>query len=183
MDPMSQIVAHNIRRLREERKLSMDELSRLSGVSKSMLSQIERGEGNPTLSTLWKLSNGMGVPFDALTVRPKAPFEIMKTSEIQPILEDAGKVRNYPVFPDDENRRFAVYYLELEPDSFWQSEPHLRGTTEFVSVFDGEIEINAADKLFLVSKGESVRFKGDQLHSYRNVGKEIAILYMILDGA
>lgn len=183
MDPMSQIVAHNIRRLREERKLSMDELSRLSGVSKSMLSQIERGEGNPTLSTLWKLSNGMGVPFDALTVRPKAPFEIMKTSEIQPILEDAGKVRNYPVFPDDENRRFAVYYLELEPDSFWQSEPHLRGTTEFVSVFDGEIEINAADKLFLVSKGESVRFKGDRLHSYRNVGKEIAILYMILYGA
>ena len=66
------IVAKNIRRLREESKLSMDELSKLSGVSKSMLAQIERGEGNPTISTLWKLSK---VPFDALTVRPKSPYE------------------------------------------------------------------------------------------------------------
>ena len=53
------IVAKNIRRLREESKLSMDELSKLSGVSKSMLAQIERGEENPTISTLWKLSNGI----------------------------------------------------------------------------------------------------------------------------
>ena len=69
------IVAKNIRRLREESKLSMDELSKLSGVSKSMLAQIVRREENPTRSTLWKLSNGMKVPFDALTVRPKSPYE------------------------------------------------------------------------------------------------------------
>ena len=110
LDTMNLIVAANIRRLREERNLSMEELARLSGVSKSMLAQVERGDGNPTLSTLWKLSNGMKVPFDALTVRPKAPYEIIKASEIQPLLEDSGRVRNYPIFPDDENRRFAVYY-------------------------------------------------------------------------
>ena len=69
------IVAKNIRRLREESKLSMDELSKLSGVSKSMLAQIDRVKQNPTISTLWKLSNGMKVPFDALTVRPKSPYE------------------------------------------------------------------------------------------------------------
>ena len=117
MDTMNAIVAKNIRRLREENRLSMEELAKLSGVSKSMLAQIERGDGNPTISTLWKISNGMKVPFDALTVRPKAPYEIVKTSDIQPILEDGGKVRNYPVFPDDENRRFAVYYLELSSHS------------------------------------------------------------------
>ena len=69
MDSMNMIVAKNIKRLREENKLSMDELAKLSGVSKSMLAQIERGDGNPTISTLWKISNGMKVPFDALTVR------------------------------------------------------------------------------------------------------------------
>ena len=91
---MNLIVAENIRRLRREKKLSMDELVKLSGVSKSMLAQIERGDGNPTISTLWKLSNGMKVPFDALTVRPKSPYEIVKKSEIQPLLEDSGRVRN-----------------------------------------------------------------------------------------
>ena len=49
VDPMSQIVAHNVRALREREGLSLERLSKLSGVSKSMLAQIERGEGNPTL--------------------------------------------------------------------------------------------------------------------------------------
>ena len=113
LDTMNMIVAKNIKRLREENKLSMEELAKLSGVSKSMLAQVERGKGNPTLSTLWKISNGMKVPFDALTMRPKTPYEIVKTSDIQPLLEDNGKVKNYSIFPDNENRRFAVYYLEL----------------------------------------------------------------------
>lgn len=180
MDTMNLIVAKNIKHLREINKLSMDELAKLSGVSKSMLAQIERGEGNPTLSTLWKISNGMKVPFDALTVRPKTPFEIVKISDIQPLLEDGGKVRNYSVFPDDENRRFAVYYLELEPESYWQSEPHLRGTVEYITVFSGNIEIQAEDKKFEVNKEESIRFKADTDHSYRNTGRETAILHMIL---
>lgn len=180
MNTMNQIVAYNIKALREKSKLSLDELSRLSGVSKSMLAQIERGEGNPTLSTLWKISNGMKVPFDALTVRPKTTYEIVKTSEIQPLLEDDGKVKNYSIFPDDENRRFAVYYLELKPTSYWQSEPHLRGTTEFITVFSGTLEIVAADKRFIVTKGESIRFRGDTVHSYRNIGSETIILHMIL---
>ena len=100
MDSMNLIVAKNIKRLREEQKLSMDELARLSGVSKSMLAQIERGAGNPTISTLWKLSNGMKLPFDALIVRPKEPYELIRIADIQPLLEDAGRVKNYPVFPD-----------------------------------------------------------------------------------
>lgn len=180
LDSMNMIVAKNIKRLREENKLSMEEVAKLSTVSKSMLAQIERGDGNPTISTLWKISNGMKVPFDALTVRPKNPYEIVKTSEIQPILEDNGKVKNYSIFPDDENRRFAVYYLELAEGSYWESEPHLKGTTEFITIFTGEIEIYADGQRFIVKKGESIRFKADAIHSYKNIGKEPAKLHMIL---
>ena len=180
MDSMSMIVAKNIKRLREENKLSMDELVKLSGVSKSMLAQIERGDGNPTISTLWKISNGLKVPFDALTVRPKSPYEIVKTAEIQPLLEDGGKVRNYSLFPDNENRRFAVYYLELEEGSYFESEPHLRGTTEVITIFTGKIEILADGQNFIVEKGESIRFRADTIHSYKNIGNETAILHMIL---
>lgn len=180
MDSMNQIVAKNIKRLREKNKMSMDELSKLSGVSKSMLAQIERGEGNPTLSTLWKISNGMKVPFDALTVRPESPYEIVKTAGLQPLLEDGGKVKNYSIFPDDDNRRFAVYYLELDVGSDWESEPHLKGTTEFITIFTGHIEINVDGQRFSVGQGESIRFKADSVHSYRNVGNEAAILHMII---
>lgn len=179
IDQMNQIVAKNIKRLREERKLSMDELSKLSGVSKSMLAQIERGGGNPTISTLWKISNGMKVPFDALTVRPKSPYELVKTSDLQPLLEDGGKVKNYSIFPDDENRRFAVYYLELEEGSYWESEPHLKGAAEFITIFSGKIEICTGGRSFQVEKGESIRFKADAVHSYKNIGAEPVLLHMI----
>lgn len=180
LDQMNQIVAKNIKRLREERKLSMDELSKLSGVSKSMLAQIERGGGNPTISTLWKISNGMKVPFDALTVRPKSPYELVKISDLQPLLEDGGKVKNYSIFPDDENRRFAVYYLELEEGSYWESEPHLKGAAEFITIFSGKIEICTGGQSFQVEKGESIRFKADAVHSYKNIGAEPVLLHMII---
>lgn len=180
MNTMNMIVANNIKRLREENKLSMDELAKLSGVSKSMLAQIERGDGNPTISTLWKISNGMKVPFDALTIRPKSLYEIVKTSEIQPILEDDGKVKNYSIFPDNENRRFAVYYLELDVGSYWESEPHLKGTTEFITIFNGKLEIFSDGQKFLVETGENIRFKADTVHSYKNVGTESIKMHMIL---
>ena len=64
----------------------------------------------------------MRVPFDALTARPKPDYQIICLPDIQPILEDEGRVKNYSVFPDDEGRRFSVYYMELDPGSFWRSE-------------------------------------------------------------
>lgn len=180
LDFMNSIVAMNIKRLREENKLSMEELAKLSGVSKSMIAQIERGEGNPTLSTLWKISNGIKVPFDALTVRPETPHEIVKISEVQPLYEDDGKVKNYSLFPDNENRRFAIYYLELEQGSYWQSEAHLKGTTEFITIFSGMVEIETDGESFMIEKGGSIRFKADTVHSYRNVGKETALMHMTI---
>lgn len=83
-------------------------------------------------------------------------------------------------FPDDENRKVSVYYMELAPGSHWQSEPHLRGTTEFVTLFAGAIEITADQKDIVVQAGESVRFQGDTTHAYRNISDQTTILHMIL---
>lgn len=180
LDSMNIIVANNIKKLRENNKLSMEELAKLSGVSKSMLAQIERGEGNPTITTLWKIANGMKVPFDALTYRPKHEFQIFKNSEIQPILEDNGKVRNYSIFPDDDNRKFAIYYVEMERGAYLSSEPHLQASSEFLSVVEGQITVRSGDNEYTVSKGESIRFNADVKHSYHNSGEEEAIIYMVL---
>lgn len=180
MIPMNTIVANNIKHLREIHKISMEELARLSGVSKSMLAQIERGEGNPTITTLWKIANGMKVPFDALTMRPKHEFEIIKTADIEPILEDNGRVRNYSLFPDDENRKFAVYFVEIDQGAYWNSEPHLKGSSEFITLIKGELTIRSANDEYTVYQGESIRFKSDVPHSYHNSGKSEAVIHMVL---
>ena len=89
-------------------------------------------------------------------------------------------VSPYCLFPDDENRKFSVYYMELAPGSHWQSEPHLRVTTEFVTLFAGTIEITAEQKTIVVQASESVRFQGDTTHAYRNISDQTTILHMIL---
>lgn len=107
------------------------------------------------------------MPFDALTVRPENPYELVKTSELQPLLEDGGKVKNYPIFPDDDNRKFAVYYLELDAGSYWESEPHLKGTTEFITVFTGQLEIDTdGQSVFRWKRGKT---SGLRLTAYTRI--------------
>ena len=168
MDTINKIVAINTKRIREQNKLSLDELAKISGVSKSMLAQIERGEGNPSITTLWKISTGMKVPFDALTCREAHQFEIVKHKEIDPVLDDFGKVRNYPIFPDDGNRKFAIYTVDVESGAYWSSEPHLKGTVEFITVFSGVLTIRYGEEECVINANESVRFMGDVKHSYHN---------------
>lgn len=74
-----------------------------------MLALIEKGDGNPTLGILWKIANGLGVPFDELTRRPDPMNHVVKISEIEPIPIADGTARNYSVFSDDKNRRFSVF--------------------------------------------------------------------------
>ena len=84
-----------------------------------MLSQIERGNGNPSLSTLWKIANGMMVPFNALVSQQRAPYEVVRLSEMDPIIEADENLKNYIIFSGDENQRFSVYYIEVQPGYSW----------------------------------------------------------------
>lgn len=180
MNNINLIVSKNIKRIRQEKNLSLDELSKISGVSKSMLAQIERGSGNPSLSTLWKIANGMMVPFNDLVASPRAPIEIIRVSDIDPIIEDNINLKNYVLFPGDESQRFSVYYIEVEPGYRWESEMHMRGTIEFITVFQGELTLSIDDSTFVIKKGESIRFKADLPHVYHNSSNETLIFHNIL---
>ena len=57
---IGKIIAHNLKRLREERNLSQGQLAEMAGVSKVIISQIEKGDSNPTINTIWKLTGALG---------------------------------------------------------------------------------------------------------------------------
>lgn len=180
LDKLNCVIAENLKRIREERKLSLDNVAKLSGVSKSMLGQIERGEVNPTVSTVWKISNGLKISFTQLMSRPESDIELVYKSEIQPLIEDNGKFRNFPIFPFDSTRRFEMYTLEIDGGGCLDAEPHPQGTQEFITVFLGEITISVDNQSFVVAAGNSIRFKADCLHTYKNLGEEICKLSMII---
>ena len=179
LDRLNILVSENIKRIRQEKNLSLGDLAKLSDVSKSMLAQIERGKGNPTLSTLWKIANGMQVSFNTLIAQPKLPYKVTKLAEIEPILDMNGGLKNYSLFSDIENN-FSVYQIEVDKEISWISEAHLHGTAEFVIVIQGTLEIKLEEKTFILKKGENLWFKADVPHSYCNLDKGTTIFHNIL---
>lgn len=180
MDKLNSVIAGNLKRLREERKLSLDNVAKLSGVSKSMLGQIERGEVNPTVSTIWKISNGLKISFTQLMSRPEADIELVVKEELEPLVEDNGRFRNYPVFSFDSERRFEMYSLEIDEGAYLDAEGHPKGTQEFITVFSGEVSIRVGEESYIVAAGNSIRFKADTDHAYRNTGSGTCTLSMVI---
>ncbi|MGN0372680.1 MAG: helix-turn-helix domain-containing protein [Enterocloster sp.] len=172
-------VARNIKNIRERKKITLESAAKLTGVSRSMLAQIEKGEVNPTISILWKIANGYKVSFTSL-LSSGASSLLIKAEEVVPLIEDGGKYINRPAFPFQEDKQFETYHIEIKEHGFLQAQPHLEGAEEFITVFEGEVEIVADTEFFQLKKGDSLRFKADVAHSYKNIGSTTAYLSMII---
>lgn len=155
-------------------------LANQSGVSKSMLGQIERGEVNPTISVLWKTANGLKVTFTSLIDRPQASTEVVRAGELKPITEDEARFQNFPVFPYTADRPFEIYRIKLLPAARLQADPHPLGTLEFISVYSGALSLKVGEEVFELSNGDSICFQADVVHSYLNLCNEETNLSMVI---
>lgn len=180
MGNLNSVIAMNLKRIREEKKFSLDKVAKMTGVSKSMLGQIERGESNPTITTVWKIANGLKVSFTSLLNQPQSDTVIVNKEDIEPLFEDNGKYKLYPFFPYEDERRFEIYKVEIEKGGYLSAEPHGQETYEFITVFDGEITISLDDKEYIVKKGNSIRFRADKPHAYHNSGDEQTRVSMVI---
>ena len=87
MEEIHHILAKNLKGIRERKKLSLEKVSELTGVSKTMIGQIERGESSPTLTTIWKIANGLKTSFTSLMNEPQPQAKVVFRHEIQPLIE------------------------------------------------------------------------------------------------
>lgn len=180
MKNLNSVIAKNLKRIRDERKLSLEKASEITGVSKSMLGQIERGESSPTVTTIWKIANGLKVSFTSLVNSPDSDTVIVKHSAIEPIAEDNGNYRVYPVFPYENNNHFEIYSLEIEKGSYYNSNAHWDKTEEYITVFDGELTLLVDNKDYTIKKGDSIKFSADKPHAYHNSGNELTRISMVI---
>ena len=173
-------IAANTREIRERKKLTLDAAASATGVSRSMLAQIEKGEVNPTISVLWKIANGYKVSFTSLVEEKGDAVSVIRLADRQPLQEDGGRYLNYPVFAFDEQKLFETYRIVIEAGGSLSAQPHLRGALEYITVFAGQVEIAVEEERFQLSKGDSIRFGADVPHAYRNAGTEAAELSMLI---
>ncbi len=162
-------------RLKEARRgqgLSLDAVARLSGVSRSMVSQIERGESSPTIATLWNLTRALQVDFAGLLDAGGAGpgIEILRAADV-PTIDNRGRSCRLRILsPPEEAGRHEVYDLILGPDGALVSQPHARGAREHLTVLEGCIEVLASDRCETVRAGDTARYPADVPHALRALG-------------
>jgi len=183
VEEINLILAENIKMIRKKKDLSLEKVAELTGVSKTMIGQIERGESTPTITTIWKIANGLKISFSALIDSPKPDTKVILRNEMQPLLEDNGKYRVYPTFPFDDDRRFEGYTVEIDIGGYLDASPHLEGTVEMITVFDGELTLRVNHEEYTLQPGDSITFNADKPHVYHNLGQTVTRLSMILSYA
>ncbi|MCR4467525.1 MULTISPECIES: helix-turn-helix domain-containing protein [unclassified Burkholderia] len=175
-------VGEQIQRLRNERKLTLDDLSRAAGVSKSMLSEIERDKANPTIAVAWRLTNALGITLDELFSQPKAP-ETIRVDGPHDIPTLAGHDGRYQLRvwgPIDLAGKFEWYELTLPGGGALVSNAHEPGTREHLTVLQGAMEIEAAAASRRLKAGDTARYPADTPHAIRNPGKAEARALLIV---
>jgi XRE family transcriptional regulator, regulator of sulfur utilization len=178
MDEVTRQTAANLAAIRKERSLSLDEVARLSGVSKSMLRQIERGASSPTISTLWKIANGLKVSFSSLVKENGPVVSVVDNRAGPPLLEEKGGYRLYPLFPFEAERKFEVYHVEIARGVRLASEGHRGGVEEYLFVMAGTLRLGVQEKSWRVGRDHSIRFDAAGSHSYEN--RDAATVKMIM---
>ena len=124
---VTNLIAANVKGIRERKKLTLDAAAAATGVSRSMLAQIEKGEVNPTISVLWKIANGYKVSFTSLLESGGDSVSVARQGEIQPLSEDEGRYVNYPIFAFNEKTLFETYRIVIRPGGFLAAQPYLTG--------------------------------------------------------
>jgi transcriptional regulator with XRE-family HTH domain len=178
---LTPVVGANLRRLRNQRGLSLERLSHLSGVSRAMLGQIELGQSAPTINVLWKISSALAVPFSALiTARGSPGPHVLRAEQAKLLRSHDGSFSSRALFPFDEPRRVEFYELRLAPGGLERADAHNPGTTENLVVARGEVEIEVAGRKESLVAGDAIVFEADVPHVYRNRFDGESVMYLVM---
>jgi transcriptional regulator with XRE-family HTH domain len=168
MKELNMIIGENLKDVRKKQNLSLDETSELTGVSKAMLGQIERGQSNPTVSTLWKIATGLKVPFSEFMKKSQTDYEVVSLKNIDPILECGENMKIYTMFPFNSEDDFEILYIKLKSNSIHKSKKHRDEVKEYVFVIDGILEMKIGSETVILKRGEALKFNANIDHEYSN---------------
>jgi XRE family transcriptional regulator, regulator of sulfur utilization len=172
-EPVRAALAANLRRGRLARGWSLRELSGLSGLSKALLSQIERGQANPTVEVLVRLSDLLDTTATDLLRQPLLAPEIIRGADLDGPLGasadghghgDASTV--HLLFTGYDLGRFEVYRSRLFPHAKSQVSTHGPGSMEYVIVVQGRVTLVSDDVHHVLERGDAARFSGQSAHYY-----------------
>jgi len=176
-------VGATLQRLRLARGLTLEDLSRIAGVSKSMLSQIEREKANPTIAITWRLANALGVQIGELLSSEVRTVDLIRVVDAHEIPTLPGSHAGYSLRilgPMDLAGKYEWYELTLQPGGELASQAHDPGTNEHLTVVTGTVELEVGAEKRKIKHGATARYPADQNHVIRNPGKTEAKALLVV---
>ena len=176
---LNRAVAENIKRIRKTKKLSMERLAAESGVSRSMLGQIERGEANPSVAILGKIATALKVPAQVLMENDGfEAFLLSRELDNKPARLDGGKVLLRPSFPYDEVTRQETFFLDLYISGKYCPEVSVPGCVCHATVLSGTVQVTAQGEQLQLQERDALRFAADQPYGFENMFNSTARLLL-----
>jgi transcriptional regulator with XRE-family HTH domain len=176
-------LAESLRDQRKSRGMSIEQLAAASGVSRSMISKIERAEAMPSTSVLARLAEALGVTFSQLLVEPDTHDVVVLPQRVQPVLRDqaSGFTRRCisPILPG----RGIDWVLNTLPvgSSTGEFIGHRRGTDEYIYVLAGTLEARLGEETHRLEAGDAIYFQATRAHEFRNVGEGDCQYFLVID--
>lgn len=169
-DAVAAAVARNVRRLRLERGWTLDALASRAKVSKGMLVQIEQTRTNPSLGTLCRLSDAIGVSLARLVELDEAPVVRVVAADQAAVLWRTDDSSAKLLVGSDRSQHLELWDWVLGPGREHRSEEHAPGTQELVHVLSGSLVLEVDGHEYRVETDGAAVFQADRPHAYRNDG-------------
>lgn len=181
-------VGERIKKLREEKKLSLTDLAEKTGYSSAIISQIENHLLSPSLGTLIQISHALDVPLSKIFGEKSGhPYTIVRKNERKLISRFASKEGvNYgytyeSLGFDKKNRRMEPFIVNLEPATVKQEKLSTHSGEEFIYVLEGKMEVILGNLKDILSPGDSIYYDSTLPHRVACVGdiptKILAVLF------
>ncbi len=175
-------IGKKVQRLRQAYKMSLDDLALRSNVSKSVLSQVERDQNNPTLSTIWRICQALGITVEEIVREDTNPriFDRLTEGSTPIIRSDDGKCELRILGPITTVNWLQWYDITIQPGGKLVSDAHDSGTLENLTVLEGSLHIKAGKHEDTAVKGETLRYPADEQHIITNQGDKTARASMVV---
>ena len=166
MEDLRTRISRTLRREREAVGLSVSELARRAGVSKATVSQLESGQGNPSVETLWALGVALGVPFAVLVDQQTNAPTLIRADDRAGVPSSAAAYSATLLSASPPGARRDIYLIQSEPGDARRSDPHHPGTIEHVILSTGQAHVGPSDAPVLLNPGDYLTYPGDAPHVF-----------------
>lgn len=177
MDYLSHNISVNLKRTRRAKGMSLEMVAEQTGVSKSMLAHIEAGGANPSIGILGKIASGLRIEISDLISTPPLDTRLVRVSETSPTKVVPGQYQVWTCFPFQDNHHVEIYRIEIQPGGVYAAGSHGERTREYLSVLEGQLEVELEDGCHTVLRDDVFRFESSQSHVYRNPGSALCAFF------